>query len=47
VADLHIFFSQVETDGCGATEQKLGTQFAKNKNDHPLARSKEAELNSM
>jgi hypothetical protein len=46
VADLHVFFSQVETDGCG-TEQKPGTQFAKNKNDHPLARSTEAELNSM
>jgi hypothetical protein len=36
----------VETDAYG-TELKLGTPFATNKNDHPLASPTEAELNSM
>ncbi len=46
VADLQIFFSEVKTDKY-ETKQRFATQLAMNKNNYSLARSEEAELNSM
>jgi hypothetical protein len=46
VAELSIFFSEVEIDE-SETEQRLGTQLSKNKNDYRLSRSGQTELDSM
>jgi hypothetical protein len=46
VADLHTFFSQVDTDE-GKSKQRHKTQPAKNKKERLLSHSREDELNSM
>ena len=46
MAELHNFFSEVETDET-RIEHRVGTQFGINKTDYQLSSSRKAKLDSM